>query len=79
MEKYFVTQKKHNSTTNTWENGVLTKDSLNSAQHQFHAFLSTYAYGQDENIDYCAVDITDAGNNRIKWEVDNRLTTENEG
>lgn len=72
---FFVTQKRHNSSTDKWDNGVLVKDTEADALHQFHAFMSTYGYGQDKNLDYvaCAVECEDGRN--IKSEIDNRVKT----
>ena len=57
---YFVNQKKHRA-GGAWDNNVHTKDTLDAAMHQFHAFMSTYAYGQDANLDYvsCSVEAQD--------------------
>lgn len=76
MEKYFVNQKKHNSQTNEWVNDVPVKATKDAAMHQFHAFMSTYAYGQDEHYDYASCSVEDITGAVIKSEVDNRIPVE---
>ena len=68
----FVNQKKH-KTTDTWENGILVKSSEDAGMHQFHAFMSTYAYGQDATVDYCACSVeTEDGLVIVGPEIDDR-------
>ena len=52
MEKVFLVQIKH--TNNTWEKGVVVKDTLNDARQSYHAYLGAYGYGHDANTDYVA-------------------------
>lgn len=70
---FFVNQKKHNSSSDAWDNNVHTKTTLNEAMHQFHAFMSTYGYSQDANIDYASCSVEDIAGGIIKSEVDNRM------
>ena len=72
---FFVNQKKHNSSNDTWDNNAHTKATWNEVMHQFHAFMSTYGYGYAENIDYvsCSVESLDGGIRRN--EVDDRIPT----
>lgn len=72
----FVNQKKHNRTNDTWDNNVHVKADENAAMHQFHAFLSTYGYGQDANIDYCSCSVEEMDGRIIRSEVDDRITPE---
>ena len=53
---YFVIQKKH-TTNGSWDNGVHSKETFDEAMHQFHAFMSTYAYGQVNTLDYVSCDV----------------------
>ena len=76
---YFVNQKKHNSSSGSWDNNVHTKDTENAAKHQFHAFMSTYAYEQDQNIDYASASVETMDGRIILNEVDNRIQEAEEG
>lgn len=75
---YFVVQKKHNGTTDTWDNNVHVKETLNDALHQFHAFMSTYAYGQNPNLDYIAAEVQTEDGRSIKSEIDDHMAAEPE-
>ena len=69
---YFVNQKKHRN--GLWDNGIITKNTLNEAMHQFHAFMSTYGYEQDANVDYASCSVEAQDGTIIKGpEVDDRL------
>jgi hypothetical protein len=71
---FFVNQKKHKPNASPeWDNGCHVKDDLNAAMHQFHAFLSTYAYGQDATVDYCACSVEAMDGRIVKNEVDDRI------
>ena len=76
---YFVVQKKHNSTTDVWDNNVHVKETKDDALHQFHAFMSTYAYGQNPNLDYIAAEVQAEDGRSIKSEIDNRMPAVPEG
>ena len=69
---YFVVQKKHASSNDTWTNTVHTKDTEDEAMHQFHAFMSTYAYGQDNTLDYVAGSVEADDGRVIKNEIDDK-------
>lgn len=71
---FFVNQKKHNKNTNTWDNVAHVKDTKEAAMHQFHAFMSTYAYTQDAAIDYASCSVEGEDGLIIKNEVDNRIS-----
>ena len=75
---YFVIQKKHKSTNDTWENGVINKNTENEAKHQFHAFMSTYAYGQDGNFDYLACSVENDEGGELMREIDDRRPVTNQ-
>lgn len=49
---YFVTQVYHNKTNDTWNKGVVIKDSKGAALQTYHAYLGAYAYSHSEDIDY---------------------------
>ena len=74
---FFVDQKMH-KTNDTWTNNTHVKATLNEAMHQFHAFMSTYGYGQDASVDYAACEVEDANGMIVKSEVDNRMSTDQE-
>ena len=68
---YFVIQKKHTANS-AWDNNVHTKDTEGEALHQFHAFMSTYAYGQSGTLDYVACSVETDDGSVIKREIDDR-------
>lgn len=70
-EKFFLVQIKR--TNETYEKGVVVKDSLNSAKQSFHAYLGAYGYDHDPNTDYVQVCILDMHGAVKDWEVDNRI------
>lgn len=69
-EKYFLTQIKH--TNNTYEKGVVVKDSLDAALQSFHAYFGAYGYDHDPNTDYVQCLITDISGMVRRSEVDDR-------
>ena len=46
-------------TDNTFEKGIVVKESLEGAKQSYHAYLGAYAYGQHEKTDFVSVEITD--------------------
>lgn len=68
---YFVIQKKHTA-NGAWDNNVHTKDTADEAMHQFHAFMSTYGYGQNEALDYIACSVEEDNGIVIKSEINDR-------
>ena len=78
---YFVNQKMRKN--GTWVNNVHVKEAetdegaLYLAKHQFHAFMSTYAYNADKTVDYasCSVE-SESGLTVLGPEVDNRREQE---
>ena len=70
---YFVNQKKHNKESGAWENDAHTKDTYEEAMHQFHSFMSTYAYKQDENLDFVSCSVEDQNGRIIRSEIDDRV------
>jgi len=82
MAQVFVNQKYHKN--GTWTNNVIVKEdetvdgALNKAKHQYHAFMSTYAYEQDNAIDYASCSVEDVNGMIIMQEVDNRMYREEE-
>ena len=69
---FFVVQKKHNTSSNSWDNNVHTKETEDEAMHQFHAFMSTYAHGQSDTLDYIACSVETDDGRMIRNEVDDR-------
>ena len=72
---FFVNQKKHNASTDAWDNNCHAKDDEYQALHQFHAFMSTYGYGFSENIDFVSCSVEAMDGRIVKNEVDNRIGT----
>ena len=70
---FFVNQKKHKGTNDSWDNNCHVKQTFNEAMHQFHAFMSTYAYEQDQTIDYASCSVERQDGAIIKNEVDDRI------
>lgn len=73
MEKFFLKQIKHNSSNDTWEKGVVIKDTLNEARQSFHAYLGAYGYGQSATTDYVQVSISDINGTVLDCVVDDRI------
>ena len=79
MNEYFVIQKKHDRETGKWDNTVTVKKTENEARHQFHAFMSTYAYGVKEQYDYISCMIEDINGAIIQSEEIYRAMVEEQG
>lgn len=45
-------------TNNTYDKGIVVKDSLDGAKQSYHAYLGAYAYDHDPNTDYVSVMIS---------------------
>lgn len=56
MEKFFLHQIKH--TGDNFDKGITVKDTLESAQQSYHAYLGAYAYGQSAQTDFVSVMIS---------------------
>ena len=67
MNNFFLHQIK--KTNNTFDKGVVVKDSYDGAKQGYHAYLGAYAYGHDSNTDYVQVEITDATGARLMSET----------
>ena len=78
MIEYFVIQKKHDKETGKWDNTITVKGTENEARHQFHAFMSTYAYGVKEQYDYISCMIEDMNGAIIQNEEIYRATVPEE-
>ena len=70
--KYFLAQIKH--TNNTWEKGVVVKDTLDAARQSYHAYLGAYGYGKDANTDYVACYIMGMHGETYDAMVDDRIS-----
>lgn len=70
-EKFYLHQIKH--TGNTWEKGIVVKDSLNDARQGFHSYLGAYGYGKDGNTDYVFCMVTDMSGRVRDSIVDDRI------
>lgn len=55
--KFFLHQIKH--TGDTWDKGIVVKDTFEAAKQSYHAYLGAYAYGQSANTDFVSVAISD--------------------
>ena len=71
IEKFFLKQIKH--TNDTWEKGVVVKDTLNEARQSFHAYLGAYGFEHDANTDYVQVEISDINGVVLDCVVDDRI------
>lgn len=74
MEKWFLTQIKHNN--NEWEKGCVVHDSKENALNGFHAYFGAYGYGKIKTTDYVACYVADMAGNVIHSEVDDRIPVE---
>jgi hypothetical protein len=75
---YFLHQMKHIKSSNTWDKGIVVKDSLPAAKQSYHAYLGAYGYGHDADTDYVQVEVTDMGGNRLLFEVWNGIAESEE-
>ena len=75
-EKFFLVQIKH--TNNTYEKGVVVKDSLAAALQSFHAYFGAYGYDHDPATDYVQCAILDMAGMVRRSEIDNRIPEEEE-
>lgn len=55
--KFFLHQIKH--TGETYDKGIVVKDTYEAAKQSYHAYLGAYAYGQNESTDFVSVAISD--------------------
>ena len=69
MNMYFLHQMKHNKSSNTWDKGIVVKDTMDGVRQSYHAYLGAYAYGNQSDTDYVQVEVTDMGGNRLLFEV----------
>jgi co-chaperonin GroES (HSP10) len=75
MEKYFLHQIKHNKADDTWDKGIVVKDTLDAARQSYHAYLGAYGYGNQADTDYVQVEVTDMAGNRLLFEEWNGIET----
>lgn len=69
--KYFLVQIKR--TSNTYEKGVVVKDTLADARQSYHAYLGAYGYGHDPNTDYVQCEIISMAGEICDAMIDNRI------
>lgn len=55
--KFFLHQIKH--TGDTWDKGIVVKDTYEAALQSYHAYLGAYAYGQNPDTDFVDCMITE--------------------
>ena len=65
--KWFLHQIKHSN--ETWDKGIVVKDSYEDAKQAYHAYLGAYAYGHDVATDYVQCEITDGDGLRLMSEI----------
>jgi co-chaperonin GroES (HSP10) len=75
MEKYFLHQIKHNKADDTWDKGIVVKDTLDAARQSYHAYLGAYGYGNQADTDYVQVEVTDMAGNRLLFKEWNGIET----
>ena len=68
MDMYFLHQIKHVKSNNTWDKGIVVKDTLDGARQSYHAYLGAYGYGNNADTDYVQVEVTDMRGNRLLFE-----------
>lgn len=57
MNTFFLHQIKR--TNNTFDKGIVVKDTYDAAKQGLHAYLGAYAYDHEPNCDYVSCHITD--------------------
>lgn len=75
MNNYFLHQIKHIISSNTWDKGIVVKDTLDAARQSYHAYLGAYGYGNNADTNYVQVEVTDMGGNRLLFEVWNGIVS----
>lgn len=55
--KFFLHQIKR--TNNTFDKGIVVKDTYEAAKQSYHAYLGAYAYWQNADTDFVSCHITD--------------------
>lgn len=78
MRKYFLHQIKHIKSSNSYDKGIVVKDTMDSARQSYHAYLGAYAYGNNLDTDYVQVAITDMDGNRMLFEIWNGIEVQEE-
>ena len=64
---YFLHQIKH--TGNSFDKGVVVKETFEAAKQGYHAYLGAYAYGQNAGTDFVSCAITDIYGARLMAET----------
>lgn len=64
---YFLHQIKR--TNNTYDKGIVVKDSYEAVKQGYHAYLGAYAYGQHSETDFVSCEITDVYGTRLMFET----------
>lgn len=68
-QKFFLHQIKHNRSADTFDKGIVVKDTYEAAKQGYHAYLGAYAYGQSADTDFVSCEITDAYGARLMDET----------
>lgn len=64
--KFFLHQIKH--TGETYDKGIVVKDTFEAAKQGYHAYLGAYAYGQQAETDFVSVAISDTNGTILMME-----------
>lgn len=72
MDKFFLVQIKR--IKGVIEKGVVVKDDLDAAKQSYHAYLGTYAFGNNADTDYVLVQILDGKGLGLKGEYWEKAT-----
>ena len=71
---YFVIRILRKVSDGSYSTEIFTYDNLNSAKHQYHQVMATYAYGNNANYDYVSSEVRSLdGRTIVGPEVDNRI------
>ena len=73
---YFLHQIKH--TNDTYEKGIVVKETLDAVKQSYHAYLGAYAYDHDANTDFVFCMITDDYGSTIMNEIWRKTESESE-
>ena len=65
--KFFLHQIKH--TNDSFDKGIVVKDTFEAAKQSYHAYLGAYAYGQNASTDFVSCEITDIYGARLMSET----------
>lgn len=73
---YFLHQIKHSG--ETYDKGIVVKDTFEGAKQSYHAYLGAYAYGQHVQTDFVSCMISDENGAILMNETWQKVTEEPE-